>query len=62
MTANSATIYLACAALTALVMLLNPPAQYTPRATPAAFLAMALLWPLVWGFVGLVIYDLRRKS
>ena len=59
---DSITLYLACAALTALVMLFFPPEEYNPRATPAAFLAMALLWPLVWGFVGLVIYDLRRKS
>lgn len=55
------TLYLACAALTALVMLFNPPAQYTPRATPAAFLAMALLWPLVWGFVGLVLFPRRKE-
>lgn len=47
------TLYLTCAALTALVMLFFPPEEYTPRATPAAFLAMVLLWPLVWGFVGL---------
>lgn len=62
MTDNLATLYLACAALTALVLCLNPGKEYAPRATPAALIAMALVWPVTWAFFALALYMAPRAA
>ncbi len=56
------TIYLTLTALTAAILYLNPGKEYAPRATPAALIAMALVWPVTWAFFALALYMAPRGA